>query len=247
MFIVGCQSFQAHSRPGTSKWLGCLSAMIRLLLLVIFITTFIGCARPGDHPISANCEWIESDGRMLNLGTYADRRHLRFDAVTAEDTAIRWADRYFGHQREYDERREKCMETLFSGVARNHSVGVATVRRYSSERDFVVDATVILCFALAYTGLAYLVAGRIRRRFPPGESGFWVMALTMSAGVSLVGVVLGMLGSIIVESYRLNSVHLSYRMNRIPFREYWVVLFAGGLIIFILASLLRYRKTLEET
>jgi len=221
--------------------------MTRLLLLVIFITTFTGCARPGDHPIRANCEWIESDARMLNLGTYADRAHLRFDAVTAEDMAIRWADRYFGHLPEYDQRREECMETLFSGVAKNHGVDVATVRRYSSERDLVVDATVILCFALVYTGLAYLVAGRIRQRFPPGECGFWVMALTMSAGVSLIGVLLGIFGSIIVETYRLNSVHLSYRMNRIPFKEYWVVLFAGGVIIFIFASLLRYRKPLDQT
>ncbi len=64
--------------------------MTRLLLLVIVVTTFGGCARPGDHPISPNCEWIESDHRTLNLATLADRRHLRFDAATAEDVAIRW-------------------------------------------------------------------------------------------------------------------------------------------------------------
>ena len=134
------------------------------------------------------------------------------------------------------------METLFAGVAKTHGVDVAAVRQYSQERDVVVDAAVILSFAFIYAVVAYRVAGRIRQRFPPGEPGFWVMALTMAAGVSLIGVLIGIFGSIIVETYRLNSVHLSYRMFRIPFRQHWVILFAGGTIIFILAALVRYYK-----
>jgi hypothetical protein len=216
--------------------------MTRLLLLVVIIPAFTGCARPGDHPISPNCEWIESDGRTLNLVTSADRRHLRFDAVTAEDMAIRWADQHFGHRPEYDQRCRECMEKLFAGLGKNHGVDTATVRRYSRERNMVVDAPVILGFALLYSGMAYFVTGRIRRRFPPGEPGFWVMTLTMSIGVSLAGVLIGMVGSIIVETYQLNSLHLSYRMNRIPFRQHWVLLFAGGVIIFIFTALLRFYK-----
>jgi len=217
--------------------------MTRLLLLIIVTTTFIGCARPGDHAISPNCEWSESDHRTLNLATSADRRHLRFDAGTAEDMAIRWADQRFAHRPEWDQRRQVCIETLFAGVAKTHGVDVATVSHYSRERDVVVDAAVMLGFAFIYVLAAYSVAGRIRRRFPPGEPGFWVMVVTMAACVSLVGVLIGIFGSIIVEGYRLNSAHLSYRMSRIPFREYWVVLFGGGVIIFMFASLLRYYKT----
>jgi len=219
--------------------------MTRLLLLVIVITTFSGCARPGDHAISPNCEWIESDSRTLNLATSADRRHLRFDAVTAEDMAIRWADQRFGHRTEWDQRCQECMETLFTGLAKTHSVDVATARQYSRERDIVVDAAVILGFASIYVVAAYLLAGRIRKRFPPGEPGFWVMALTMAGGVSLVGVLSGIFGSIIVEEYRLNTAHLSFRMFRIPFRQHWVILFVAGAIIFTLGALIRYRKKLD--
>lgn len=215
--------------------------MMRLLLLVL-ITTFAGCVRPGDHPISPTCEWSEPDHRTLNLATSADRSHLRFDAVTAEDMAIRWADQHTGHRPEWDERCEECMQTLFIGLAKNHGVDVATVRRYSRERDVVLDAAVIGCFVLIYVGVAYLFAGRIRQRFPAGEPGFWVMALTMSAGISLVGVLVGMFGSIIIEELRMNSGHLSFRMNRIPFRAHWVVFFASGVIIFLLAALVRYYK-----
>ena len=215
--------------------------MTRLLLLVL-ITTFAGCDRPGDHPISPNCEWSEADHRILNLATSADRSHLRFDAVTAEDMAIRWADQNAGHRPEWDERCQQCMETLFTGLAKNHGVDVATIRRYSRERDVVLDTAVIVFFALMFAGVAYLFAGRIRQRFPPGEPGFWVMALVMAAGISLVGVLIGMFGSIIVEELRMGSGHLSFRMNRIPFRAHWVVLFAGGVIIFILTALLRFYK-----
>ena len=216
---------------------------MRRLLLLVIITTLSGCARPGDHAVSPNCEWIESDGRTLNLATYADRRHLRFDAATAEDMAIRWADQHYGHMPEWDQRLQECRETLFTGVARTHGVDIAAVRQYSGERDVVVDAAVILGFTLIYAAVAYYFAGRIRRRFPPGDPGFWVMASTMAAGISLVGVLMGVLGSIVVETVRLNSVHLSYRMFRIPFREYWLIFFVGGVIVFISAALKRYYST----
>jgi len=64
----------------------------------------------------------------------------------------------------------------------------------------------------------------------------------MAAGISLIGVLFGILGSIAIETFRLNSPHLSFRMFRIPFREYWAILFAGGVIVFIFAALLRYRQ-----
>ena len=132
------------------------------------------------------------------------------------------------------------MESLFTGLAQTHGVDVAVVRQYSRERDVVVDAAVILGFALIYTIVAYLLVGLIRQRFPPGEPGFWVMALTTAGGVSLIGVLIGIFGSIIVETFRLNSAHLSYRMFRIPFREYWFIFFVAGVIIFVFAALLRY-------
>jgi hypothetical protein len=51
--------------------------------------------RLGDHPVFADCSWIEDDNHTLNLQNLADRHHLRDDAATAEDMAIRWADERF--------------------------------------------------------------------------------------------------------------------------------------------------------
>ena len=206
--------------------------MNRLLLLIATITLF-GCARPGDHPISQNCVWSEQDGHS------SDRRHLRFDAVTAEDMSIRWADTHFSHRPEWDQKQNECMQTLFQGVAKHHGVDVATIQQYSVERDLIIDAPVILGFGILYVFTAYIFTGRIRRRFHDDNTGFWIMTLTMAAGVSLAAVMVGILGSIVIETFRLNSVHLSYRMNRIPFRQHWAMLFACGFILFGLVALLR--------
>lgn len=216
--------------------------MKRLLLLIATIT-LAGCARPGDYPISLNCVWNEDDTRSLDLTKTFDRRHLRFDAVTAEDMAIRWADKYFGHLPEWEQRCDQCMATLFDGVAKQHGVDVAIVRQYSLERDGILDAATILSFAGLYALAAYILAGRLRRRFPPGEPGFWVMTLTLAVGVSVVGVAVGSLWSIVIETFRLNSGHLSYRMDRIPFRQYWAGLFLCGFIVFMLVTLIRSRFT----
>jgi hypothetical protein len=129
--------------------------MKRLLLLIATIT-LAGCARPGDHPINPNCVWIEEDSRPLDLTKVSDRRHLRFDAVTAEDVSIRWADVRFHLRPEYGQKRDACMQTLFQGVAKQHGVDVAVVRQYSMERDLVVDAAVIISFGILYVFVAYL-------------------------------------------------------------------------------------------
>jgi len=214
--------------------------MKRLYLLVV-ILIFAACDRPGDHPITTNCTWVEADSRTLNLTAASDRRHLRSDAVTAEDIAIRWADKYFGHLPEWDQRCAQCMETLFQGVAQQHGVDIAVVRQYSVERDAVVDTPVILIFAAFYAAAAYLLAGRIRKRFPPGEPGYWVMTLTLALGVSLAGLAFGNLWSIVIEEIRMNSGHLSYRMNRLPFRRYWEIVVLCGIGVFALVALIRSR------
>jgi hypothetical protein len=210
--------------------------MKRLLLLVITIT-LMGCARPGDYPISSNCVWSEDDSHPLDLAKMSDRRHLRFDASTAEDVAIRWADKNFGHLPEYGQRRDECMETLFQGVARQQGVDVSIAQQYSLDRDPIADAAVFLSFGILYVLASYIIVGRISRQFPPGESGFWIMTIAMAIGVSLVGVLVGSFWSIIIETFRLNSAHLSYRMNRIPFRQYWPVLLVCCFVVFGLVAM----------
>jgi hypothetical protein len=214
--------------------------MKRLLLLITTIT-LAGCVRPGDYRISSNCVWSEQDNHSLQLTKMSDRRHLRFDAITAEDVSIRWADVHVGLRPEYDQKQNECMQTLFQGVAKQHGVDIGVVHQYSKRRDLFVDGAVVFSFGILYVCAAYIFTGRIRRRFPDDDSNFWIMTLTMAVGVSLVGVMVGNLGSIVIEGVLLNSGHLSYRMNRIPFRQNWAMLFACGFVIFMFLALMRPR------
>ena len=218
---------------------------MKLLLLLTPVLIFTACTRPVDHPISENCLWTEEAGGPLNLDNAADRRHLREDAATAEDMAIRWADRHWGLRLEYESERNKCMASLFSGVATQHDVDVAVVRQYSRKRDVVMDSVVILSFGALYGLAAYMLAGRIWQSFTPKEAGFWILMITLALGISLVGVLAGGLWSIVVEEVRVGSGHLSYRMNRIPFRQHWVVLFVCCVAVSALAALIRARFPLR--
>ena len=217
---------------------------MKLIFLFALAVVLVGCSRPVDHPINANCQWLEEDSRPLNLQITADRRHLRQDVETAEDVAIRWADQKFGLRPEYEEQREQCIASLFSGVAHQHSVPTATVAEYRTHRDILVDSLVLLGFGALYAIAAYLLAGRMRQRFPEGEAAFWVMIVAIAFGAGLVGVMAGGLWSIVIEEFRLGSGHLSYRMNRIPARQFWLQLYAACIVIFALAALIRSRLPL---
>lgn len=227
--------------------------MKRLLLITVLCATlvpglilFTRGSRPVDHPVSPTCTWVEDNSRQLKLENRADRTHLRDDAVTAEDVAIRWADAHFHLLPEWEARENECMETLFEGVAKHHGVDVAVVRQYSVKRDIVLDSTVVVSFGALYAVVAFIFAGRIRSRFPTGEPGYWVMALTMAIGIGLAGVMIGMLWSIVIDEVRLGSGHLSYRMDRILFRQHWAMLFVCGVAIFLLASLVRSRFKADD-
>jgi hypothetical protein len=108
---------------------------MKRIVLLAFTVTLAGCARGGDHPVSPNCEWTEGQP-STEPGDAADRLHLRYDAITAEDVAIRWADKYAGPGSEqfkgfpeYGRRQNECMEALFNGIASHHRVDVAEMPR----------------------------------------------------------------------------------------------------------------------
>ncbi len=224
----------------------------KLLALLLLAVMLAGCsARPGDRPISADCEWSEEGSNSLNLKNAADQAHLRYDSLIAEDMAIRWADKYagpgFGQSPEYRRRRDACMEALFHGVASHHGVDVALVRQYRLSRDVVLDAVVIVSFGILYAVVAYYLTGLIRRRFPPDEwVAFLIATIAMSLVATIVGVLVGDLWSLLMENLRMGSGHLSYRVDRIPWRQHWSELFVCGVLIFWLVGAVRSRIGIRD-
>lgn len=234
-----------------------IERFVTMKLPALFLLTIIvaGCGvRPGDYPVSSKCEWSEEASRSLNLENYADRKHLRYDAITAEDVAIRWADKYaglgsnqFNGMAEYGKRRDECMDTMFQGIANYHGIDVALVREYRLKRDVVSDSAVIVGFAILYALVAYYLVTVIRRRFSSDETiGFLIAAIAMSLVASVIGVVAGDLWSLLMENLRMNSGHLSYRVDRVPWRQHWGLMFLCCLGVFWLAAVVRSRVAIRE-
>jgi len=191
------------------------------------------------------CELPADTGRPLDLTHREDRAHLRDDAATAESWAIAYADVSPARREStaaYAQATNDCMTTLFAQVGRVHTVAPDVVREYSRRRNPWFDAMVFLALGTMYVMAAYTMAGRIARRFPVDE---WVAGtfatLALSLAAAFVAVSIGHMLSIGAEILRVGNGHLSYRADRLPWRQHRLFLFAAGVGLFWLLALLRYR------
>ena len=229
--------------------------MRRLIIISLpLLVCLAACA--GRDQRNANCQWHQETAVSLDLRNPEQQRHLNDDALLAEDLAIRYADsgnwkvsgQSIGND-DYGRARDKCMEALFSTIAKNHGVTLEQVRDAVEQRSMSFDAAVLLFFAAFYFLLAYWLALRVCRRFPFHEG--WPEALITTVGASILASFLGMLMletmSVLTEIYRVGSSgHLSYRGFRIPWAHNRITLFAGGLFLFWLAAALRHRAAIRN-
>jgi len=197
---------------------------------------------------SRRCEWPTETPRRLDLAQSADRVHLRKDAESAETIAIHYADvspaRRKGRQ-EYDQARDECMASLFDAVARTHGLDIGLVRGYTAVRNELYDAIVLLSFTVLYAFIAHTLAGRLARRFRADERNVVALAaIGLSFSSALVAMMVFPIWTETAESFRLGSWHLSYRAERLPWRHHTVLLFTGCVGLFLLISLVRFRRSL---
>lgn len=198
----------------------------------------------------AHCEWRDEPISRLDLRINADQRHLAADARRAEEIAMRFADvtrgrrsgRYAGPEA-YHDARGRCLSALSQEIATRHGLQPEDVAGAVGQRDGRLDGIVLVFFAVVFGFAAERAARRLFDRFPPDEP--WP-ALIATAGaavfMSAAGVILGGLGSSIVEMIQVGNTHLSYRALRLPWSQHWLPLFAGGLILFALIAMIRWRQ-----
>jgi hypothetical protein len=180
------------------------------------------------------------------LNTAADQRHLNGDARAAEELAIRDADASRGHRSgqfagadEYRRTRDRCLAALSSAIASRHGIRPDQVAGAVGQRDGRQDALVLLLFAALYGVAANRAGQRLLERFPSDEP--WpALIATAAAAVfaSTAAVIVGGLGSMIVEMVQLGDTHLSYRVGRLPWQQHWLALFVGGVMVFCIIALI---------
>jgi hypothetical protein len=227
------------------SWARAMPRAVRGWLLVAICCS--GCL--GRPPLNADCAWPDEPVARLDLRAMRDRRHLSADARVAEELAIRHADAARGHRSghyagadEYHGRREQCLAALSVEIARHHSIEPARVAGAVGQRDAVLDAVVLLIFAVLFGIAANGFTRQLFIRLPPDEP--WPALIGAAAGaiaVSATGVIAGGLAASIVEMIQVGNMHMSYRADRMPWARHWLSLFAGGLILFSLIAIARWR------
>jgi hypothetical protein len=224
-----------------------MTRLLPLSLLMLVCTT--GCSR---HPQpNSSCEWPqETAAQALNPSPPSQQRRLSDDAEFAEDLAIRYADAHWGPRSghfegmaEYGRTRDQCMAALFKVIGTSHGVPEEQIRRSLGHRRIDLDLAVILCFAVLYGCVANVIARRLHNLYAYNDGSLTevVMTIFASAAVSAAGVLVGEQWSLIIETYRLSSGHLSYRVARIPWNQHRLGLFVGGVVLFWVLAVLHRR------
>ncbi len=176
---------------------------------------------------------------LLALAGCSQHRSLRQDAEGAEDRAIRYADAHSGphsghfeSMAEYGRVRDQQMDEMFKTVAAQHGVSEEQVRQSLADRPAGADILALLSFGAFYAGAVYLISRRINST---------AMTIYLSVVSSALALFLGEGWAILVESIRLGTGHLSYRMGRIPWGHHRMALFVTALVLFWTVALLRRR------
>ena len=227
--------------------------MVGGLLIVAASIAMAACG--ANARFARDCAWPSThEPRPLDLQNSADLRHLSDDAQVAEDVAIRHADDTNGREPgrrdvpSYQERREACKALLFAIVSRQHGVSVADVAEAVGRRRLWLDALVMLSFAAIYLLVAWEIAARLFRG-ALGESTALAfgMTLAVAGAFGVIGALAGEVWSMLIESIRVGNGHMSYRVERVPWRQFRVQLFAAAAVLFLAMAAIRWRQQVRSS
>lgn len=202
--------------------------------------------------LNADCAWTGDLAAPLDLAQASDRRHLTDDAQLAEGVAVRTADTqhkrrfgYGGHGGLIEHGRvvRECMATLAAAIERNHGVTAAQIDAARAQRNPWFDAPVILSFAAAYALAAAFASAWIRRRFLDASRVAGGAVIVASAlAFSALGVQFAVVWSAIWECVRIGDDHFgTFRAARPPWGDHVDLLFAAGVALFMIVSVLPRR------
>jgi len=210
--------------------------LIAALTLSLYTT---GCMRRDGR--NSDCRWPSETTTHSATG-----QHLSEDSEFAEDLAIRYADVHHGLRtpyyvsgEAYDAARNRCVDTLFEQIAKEHGVPVEQVSSSLGRNRATIDVAESLPFVLLYVFVVAVIVRMNWRRYAPDEQGWTpgiIMALFLSLAFAAGGTLLGEVWFWFMEGYRIGNAHMSYRAGRLFWVRYRPELFAGAVIIFWLAA-----------
>jgi len=189
--------------------------------------------------MNESCNWPTEPG---DLRQRTDQRHLVVDVRIAEELAMRYADAHFDSKSAHSRTRSDCEAKLFDVITQSHGVTLGAIAQARQQLDRNAwDAVVHLPPAALYVAAAVHLARRTRRRFPRDEkTAAGLATLFASVGIGIVFLVLGHLWHGTVEMIRLGNTHMSYRAERLGWREHSGEVFALAVLLFWCGVLISY-------
>jgi hypothetical protein len=215
-----------------------------LALGLVIPITFTGCVRREGR--NSECIWPKEAGaRALDPSRRDDARHLREDVEFAEELAVEYMDaqRRSRSGQPPGQVMNTCRNSLLKQISTSHNVPPKEVIQSFGRRSLAIDLAIILPFLLLYGLMAALLAGWLRRRYPPEDSmaATLAMALLCSLALGVAGLLLGEFWTATAESIRVGTGHLSYRVDRLPWARHRIVFFGLCVALFWSAAAIRFR------
>ncbi|MBS1876958.1 MAG: hypothetical protein JSU00_27345 [Acidobacteria bacterium] len=217
----------------------------RWLALLPLLMVLAGCVRREGR--NSDCRWpVEPGAVVLQAGSRDYAGHLRADAELAEELAIEYMDVHYGPRspEAAGQAKNRCLGVLFGEIGKSHGVTPREVFAFLDRRSLGVDVALNAPFFVAYGLAAWFAAGRLLRRYPARDG--WVRAAVMVAlcalAAGVLGILLGEQWSILAESLRVGTGHLSNRVERLPWARNQMALLAFCAALFGAVAAVRYRR-----
>ena len=191
------------------------------------------------HGMNDDCNWPAESGDVRQPSA----EHLMDDVRVVEELALRYADARFDSKAAHGQLRSGCETKLFAILYTTHDVApaaLADARQQLGRNRW--DAAVHLPPIALYLVTAVLSTSWIRRRFPSEEKVAAIFAtLFGSLILAIVFVAFGHLWAGVVEMIRVGNTHMSYRAERLGWREHSEEIFAAAVLLFWCAVIVSYR------
>ena len=202
-------------------------------VLAIVLSTS-GCSMPAG--MNENCEWpAGAEG--------AAQRALLGDVRIAEEVALRYADANFDSKASHGRLRSDCEGRLFALIAENHGVSLTAIDRARQQLAAKVwDPPVHLPLIALYIAAALMLARYVPKRFQRDEIAPAAIAtLFLSLLIGIVFQAVSHLWDGVVEMARVGNTHMSYRAERLGWRQYSGEVFVLTVVLFWSAVIVCYR------
>jgi hypothetical protein len=169
----------------------------------------------------------------------------------AEELAVEFMDAHHGprsgnfrSQQAAGEALNGCLHALVAEIAKAHQVSPQEVAKSFGQRSVLADIAINTPFFVAYIGLAAIGIRWLFRRYPPNEgwTGTIVMLVFASLALSAAGMLVGEQYSVLAESFRIGTGHLSYRLDRLPWVQHRAAFFMACFAVFWLAAVIGHRR-----